>query len=316
MIEMRILMVGRENPYTAEFFYKKAFSALGNEVCLINSYKGIDYPLMSRVIHTRTNFFNFTLKRLWINKHLKAYIDKLDPDCIIFFKGEMISTEILSELSNNRSIYLFYPDTYKFPVLLRERLTYFAAIFTASNNKVPYYKMGARKVVTVPWACDPDFHKKMEIEKKYDISFIGTAYRERRKIIRNIGEIEVFGDFWYGFSSHSHASVYGEDFVKTINESRVNLNLQARISVQADAPTMRTFELAGCGGFQISDYMNSLKRYFPDIVTFKTLDELGELITYYLDNAYERDKIANRTREQCLSNFKYSDSASKILLNI
>jgi spore maturation protein CgeB len=29
----------------------------------------------------------------------------------------------------------------------------------------------------------------------------------------------------------------------------INLNLQAKISVAADAPTMRTFEIAGCGGF-------------------------------------------------------------------
>ncbi len=313
---MRILIVGREAPYNAEFFYKKAFSDLGNEVFLINSYTGISNPLLSRIIHTRTNFLKFTINSLWINKNLRARIDKIDPDAIIFFKGDMISTEVLSELSNNRSIYLFYPDTYKFPALLRGRLAYFTAIYTASNNKGPYYDMGARKVVTVPWACDPDFHRKMEIEKKYNASFIGTAYRERRRIIRNLGEVEVFGDFWFGFGVHSHPPVYGEDFVKTVNESRINLNLQASISVQADAPTMRTFELAGCGGFQISDAMHSLRRYFPDIVTFENTGELRDLIDYYLDNTYERDRIANRIREKCLSNFKYSDSASIILNNM
>lgn len=313
---MRILIIGREAPFSAEFFYRRALSNLGNEVSLINSYTGINNPLLSRVIHTRTNFFKFTLNRLWINKHLKAHIDKIDPDAIIFFKGDMISTEVISELSNNRNIYLFYPDTYKFPALLRGRLSYFTAIYTASNNKGLYYDLGARKVVTVPWACDPDFHKKIGIEKKFDISFIGTAYLERRRIIRNLREVEVFGDFWYGFGVHSHPPVYGEDFVKTVNESRINLNLQASISVQADAPTMRTFELAGCGGFQISDYMKSLKEYFPDIVTFETVEELRELINYYLDNAYERERIADRIREKCLRDFKYTDSASIILNNM
>ena len=309
-------MVGREAPYNAEFFYKKAFSKLENEVFFVNSYIGIKNPLLSRVIHTRTNFFNFTLNHLWINEHLKARIDEIDPDAIIFFKGDMISTEVISELSNNRNTYLFYPDTYKFPALLRGRLSYFTAIYTASNNKGLYYDLGARKVVTVPWACDPDFHKKIEIEKKFDTSFIGTAYLERRRIIRNLREVEVFGDFWYGFGVHSHPPVYGEDFVKTVNESRINLNLQASISVQADAPTMRTFELAGCGGFQISDYMKSLKEYFPDIVTFKTVEELRELIIYYLDNANEREEITRRTRAKCLNSFKYSDSASIILNNL
>ena len=95
---MKILIVGREAPYNAEFFYKKALTNIRNEVFLINAYTGIKYPLMSRVIHTRTNFFEFTLSNLWINKHLKTRVDEIDPDVIIFFKGEMISTKVLSVL--------------------------------------------------------------------------------------------------------------------------------------------------------------------------------------------------------------------------
>ena len=313
---MRILIVGRETPYNAEFFYKKAFSGTGNEVFLINSYTGVTNQLLSRIIHTRTNFFNFTLNNLWINKHLKTRVDEIDPDLIIFFKSDLISTKILSELSDNRSLYLFYPDTYKFQALLRGRLIYFTAIYTASNNTSPYYRMGARKVVTVPWACDPDFHKKFEIERKYNISFIGTGYLERRRIIRSMGEVEVFGDFWYGFGAHSHPPVYGKDFVKTINQSRINLNLQAKISIQADAPTMRTFEVAGCGGFQISDYMPCLKKYFPMLPTFREVSELKELISYYLDNHEEALEIANRTMKICLSSYKYTDTARIIISNL
>ena len=313
---MRILIVGRESPYSAEFFYKKAFSKLGNEVFLINSYTGIKKPLLSRIIHTRTSFFNFKLNKLWINKHLETRIDEIDPDVIIFFKGDMIRTEVLSVLSENRNIYLFYPDTFKFKALLRKRLHYFKSIYTASNNKQPYYKMGAKKVVTVPWACDPYFHKKIEVEKKYNVSFIGTAYLERRRIIHNLGEVDVFGDFWYGFGTHSNPSVYGEYFIKTINQSRINLNLQAKISIQADAPTMRTFEVAGCGGFQISDYMPSLKQYFPMIPTFKHSTDLKNQISYFLENKDEAVEIANKTREICYSKYKYTDSAKKILGNL
>ena len=313
---MRILIVGRDVPYTAEFFYKKAFSELGHEVHLLNSYKEVTNQLLSRIIHTRTSLFNFTLNNLWINKYLITKIEEMNPDAVIFFKGDMISTEVLSELSDNVNIYLFYPDTYKFKSLLIGRLNYFTAIYTASNNKQPYYKIGAKRVVTVPWACDPDFHKKIEIEKKYNISFIGTAYVERRRIIRNIGEVDVFGDFWYGFGTHSHRSVYGDDFVKTINQSKINLNLQAQISIEADAPTMRTFELASCGGFQISDFMVSLKEYFPGIVTFRNIKELRELINYFMDNEDERDDISNKIRLRCLNRFKYINSASIILNNL
>lgn len=313
---MRILIVGRETPYCAEVFYKNAFSELGNEVYLINSYTGIRNQLLTRIIHTRTELFNFTLHNLWINKHLKKMVDEIDPDVAIFFKSDIISTELLSGLSANRNIYLFYPDTFKFKALLRKRLRYFSAIYTASNNKQLYYKMGAKKVVTVPWACAPDFHKKIKIEKKYNISFIGTAYLERRRIIKNIGEVEVFGDFWYGFGEHNHPPVYGEDFVKTINQSKINLNLQANMSILADAPTMRTFELAGCGGFQISDYMPSIKKYFPMIPTFNDWHELRDLISQYTENREEAEEIALRTMEICHSYFKYTDAAKTIISNL
>ena len=313
---MRILIVGREAPYSAEFFYKKAFSDIGNEVFLINSYIGIKNPSLYRIIHTRTDFFKFTMSNLWINRNLERRIDEIDPDAIIFFKGDMISTEVISELSNNRSIYLFYPDTYKFPLLLSGRLPYFNAIYTASNNIRPYYNMGARKVVTVPWACDPNFHRKIEIEKKYNTTFIGTAYIERRRIIRNLEDVDVFGDFWYGFGKNAHKSVNGEDFIRTINQSHINLNLQAKISVLADAPTMRTFEIAGCGGFQISDSMPSLKKYFPMLPTFENVRELKDLINYYLKNPVEAEEIALKTMKICHSSYKYTDAAQTIVSNL
>lgn len=306
-------MVGSEVPFNAEYFYRKAFSALGHEVYLVNSYADIGHPLISRLIHSRTTVFNFTLGDLWINNNLLKKMEEIDPDVIIIFKGDMISTDVLSELSQNRDIYLFYPDTFKFKPLLKNRLGYFRAVFTASNNKQFYYDLGARKAVTVPWACDPDFHRKIDTEKKYKVSFIGTAYPERRRIVRNIQGVNVFGDFWYGFGKLSHPPVYGNEFVKTINQTNINLNIQAKVSVQADAPTMRTFEVAGCGGFQISDYMPSLKRYFPSIVSFRDSRELKELIRYYLDSYDEAKEVAIKTMETCRSNYKYTDAARKIL---
>ena len=316
VVKMRILIVGREAQYNAEFFYKKAFSKLGNDVSMLNSYNGISNQFLTRMIHSRTGLFNYGLEKLWINRNIIRETEELDPDCIIFIKGDLISTRVLSELAENRKIYLLYPDTYKFETLLRKRLEYFTSVFTAANNKQFYYMMGAKVVVTVPWACDPDFHRRLSIEKKYNISFIGTAYPERRKIIRKIGGTDVFGNVWYGFGTRSHRPVYGEDFVKVINQSKINLNLQARISIEADAPTMRTFEVAGCGGFQISDYMPSLKKYFPMLPTFNDIEELKGLISYYLKNPEEADEIGQKTMEICHSSFKYTDAAKTILSNL
>lgn len=302
--------------YNAEFFYEKALQKVGHDVLLVDSYTNVNHRFVKRQIHTRTGIFDFSLRNYWIDKNLGRITDDYDPDAVIFFKGEFISEQVLEKLSENRNIYLFYPDTYKFKSLLKKNISHFKIVFTAANNTEFYHKLGARKVITVPWACDPKFHRKMNVEKEYGVSFIGTAYPERRSIIRKLKHVDVFGDFWHGFGNSSHKPVYGDDFVRTINQSSINLNLQARISVEADAPTMRSFEIAGCGGFQISDYMPSLKRYFSLIPTFRDIDELKEEIEFYLYNNEEREEIALKCMEICRSSFKYDDSARIIISNL
>ena len=310
---VKILLVGKRQKYNAEFFYERAFRQLGHDVNLVDSYSDVRHPFFSRYLHTRTSVFDFTLGGYWINIHLPKIVESYDPDAVIIFKGEFVSAHTVEKISHNHSTYLLYPDTFKFKPLLRRFISSYRKIFTSANNKEFYYRLGARNVITVPWAFDPDFHRPLDIDRRYDVSFIGTAYPERRRIIRNLHAVEVFGDFWYGFGRHSHPPVFGEEFVKTINQSKINLNLQAKVSVLADSPTMRTFEVAGCGGFQISDYMPSLKRYFPSIVSFRDSRELKELIRYYLDSYDEAKEVAIKTMETCRSNYKYTDAARKIL---
>ena len=309
---MRILIVGRKSMYNAEYFYQKAFRDNGNDVLFIDSYTDVNHQLVNRQIHTRTEKFNVLLKHYWINKNLLRIVDGYDPNIVIVFKGEFILNSTIEQISQNRNIYLFYPDTYKFKPLLENRLQYFKKVFTAANRTDFYYNLGAKDVVTIPWACDPEFHKKLNVKKSMDVSFIGTAYPERRRIIRQIKDVDLFGDFWYGFRN-AHKSVHGEDFIETINRSSINLNLQAKISVDADAPTMRTFELAGCGAFQISDYMESMKKYFPMLPTFKTITELKELINYYKNNTDDRNTIGEKSMALCYKFFKYTDAARMII---
>lgn len=44
----------------------------------------------------------------------------------------------------------------------------------------------------------------------------------------------------------------------------------------ADAPNMRTFEVACMGGFLLTEDMESLKRLLPRIVTYKNIEDLNE----------------------------------------
>ncbi|MEM3830531.1 MAG: hypothetical protein QXP36_15165, partial [Conexivisphaerales archaeon] len=180
---MKILIIGRQKPFNAEFFYNKAFNRLGFETDILNMYENVKHPLFTRIVHTRTSLFHFLQNSIYVNKVLDQKVRKIDPDAIIVFKGEFLSSRSLELLSENYKVYLLYPDMFKFKPIMKDRLQYYRSVFTAANRIDFYVKLGAKRVVTVPWACDPDFHRKIEAEKKYDLSFIGTAYRERKRIV-------------------------------------------------------------------------------------------------------------------------------------
>ena len=311
---MKILIIGSQKTFNAEFFYNKAFNHPGFETDILNMYENVKHSLFTRIIHTRTSLFHFLQNSIYVNKDLDQKVREIDPDAIIVFKGEFLSARSLELLSENYNVYLFYPDMFKFKPILKNRLQYYKCVFTAANKTGFYVKMGAKRVVTVPWACDPSFHRKIETNKKYDVSFVGTAYRERKRIVGKVGNVTTFGDFW-GKTINAHPGVYGEDYIRVINETRINLNLQAKENTSADAPTMRTFELAGSGGFQISEYMPSLIQYFPMMVTFRDPNELKELISYYLENDIERTEIASRIRDRCYEYFTYEHAAKSIVNN-
>ncbi len=71
----------------------------------------------------------------------------------------------------------------------------------------------------------------------------------------------------------------GEEYVRLINEAIVNLNVHHPSDLEADAPNMRVFEVAGSGGLLLSDHVPSIHRYFArdEVGTYEDLEETREL---------------------------------------
>ena len=67
---MKILIIGIDFRYNAEFFYKKAFEKLGHKIILLHKYRDIKNSFITRILHTRKGLFNHSLKNFKINKIL------------------------------------------------------------------------------------------------------------------------------------------------------------------------------------------------------------------------------------------------------
>jgi len=89
--------------------------------------------------------------------------------------------------------------------------------------------------------------------------------------------------------------VWGTEVAKIYNASKICLNIHHPQSKQG--LNMRTFEILGAGGFQIVDYKKVLESLFEigeELVCYRSLEELKDLLHYYLDHPTERERIAER----------------------
>jgi spore maturation protein CgeB len=95
----------------------------------------------------------------------------------------------------------------------------------------------------------------------------------------------------------------------------VNLDVHHPSDVEADAPNMRVFEVAGSGGLLLSDDLPSIHRYFGprEVDTFRDPGEMREKAIQYLDDPELADETGSRAAARCRSEHTYVHRARALL---
>lgn len=100
---------------------------------------------------------------------------------------------------------------------------------------------------------------------------------------------------------------------------RIILTLLGRIEKKnVEQIKARNFEIAGAGGFELSQYALEVEDYYvigKEIAIFSTLDELVLQIHYYLNNSKLRKKIAKEGYLKS-AQYTYKDKMEKIIQGI
>ena len=87
------------------------------------------------------------------------------------------------------------------------------------------------------------------------------------------------------------------DMVALYNSSKLVLNIS-----RSKELNMRVFEVLGCGRPLLTDHVEEVTDIFKNkvhLATYSSLDELIDLILYYLVNEEEREEMARRGQEEC-----------------
>lgn len=112
-----------------------------------------------------------------------------------------------------------------------------------------------------------------------------------------------------------HASVnYDTTMNKIFYLSKINLNITSR-QITSGIP-QRVFDIMACGGFVVTNHQSELYTYFQkgkDLEVFETLQELDEIVDYYLHHEKERIQIAMNGYKKVISHHTYKQRAQTIL---
>jgi spore maturation protein CgeB len=187
-------------------------------------------------------------------------------------------------------------------------------------------------------AADPSVHRPLELtqaereEFGADVSFVGAGYANRRAIFPRLldhdWKFKLWGNEWDGATDLSSvlqrhgARIETDTCLKVFNGSAVNLNLHSCTGTgfdpEGDFVNPRTFELAACGAFQLTDRRSLLPDVLTpnEIATVSSADELPAAITRWLREPEQRIAMAAKARRRVLAEHTYAHRMRDLLSQI
>jgi spore maturation protein CgeB len=151
------------------------------------------------------------------------------------------------------------------------------------------------------------------VERKISVNCFGSGWPEGRVSVKEMQEIfqlsrinlnlsnsfqedRAYASFVRGRLFSSISGLFGKDRLQYLKQIKDSLTfLPANRLKQSEQVKARTFEIAGCGGFQLSQFALAIDDYFipgKEIALFVTIGDLERQIAYYLEKESERKKIA------------------------
>jgi hypothetical protein len=104
------------------------------------------------------------------------------------------------------------------------------------------------------------------------------------------------------YPSRVHEPVFGNEMYELLKFSHITFNIHTD-AVQNEVANIRMFETTGVGGCLLTDTGRNLNDLFdPDteVVTYKSVDECVEKVSYLRDNKKVRDEIARAGQKRTL----------------
>lgn len=309
-------------------------------------YLNVYLPLCSLLGSPNVLLFDFMAEikkrgRSGMNARLKEVFESEKPDFGVFclFENEFDESIVDSLKNVCKTVVYFFDDPWR-TVYAKKWISHFDFFTTSDFYKLKQYELeGLRSVIYTPFGFNSLIYKKLDLQKKYEISFVGgySSYRGWiMSILKKHGlTVNVFGRGW----GSKQSWISQEQMVEIFNQSRINLNLSNNIhadfryliwslkSFRALKEILqskkykemikgRHYEINACGGFQLSYFVPGLNLIYEiekEIAVYENISALPEAIEFYLRNDELRESIALKGYERSVKEHDAQNYIKRII---
>jgi len=328
-------------------YVSRAFQLLGHTTSLLRYSSDLhaSLGLRDRIRRKLLGNDRFQIERtfdsaLTDNINLLHRVDEFQPDLLFVIKGEPFVPETLATVKkrvNGPVIHWSGDNPFWFPNIVGSFGIY-DHFFVADEYYVDkVLEHCGRNVSYLAHAVDEDVYSD-DIEpssQTCDVIFVGDSRHQMGHLPENWRRVEfveavagigcdlaVYGRGWDKLP-HDYAlraSVRSETLLPATRVAAAykssSIVLNVHHAQMVHGTNMRTFEAGALGAFQLVDQRKSLNSLFnppEDIVCYRSISNLVELVSHYLDNPQERLLIADKTKKVVLEKHTYRKRMSEVL---
>ncbi len=208
-----------------------------------------------------------------------------------------------------------------------------------------FEKLTGQKYHTIPLAADKATIFKGEYREKFsaDISYIGTNLSQKRAYFNEIlfplakkYQLKLYGQDWYfkdkllGWTQRA-GQYFNIPILKDIQKPQLKLEDEpciykssvVSVNIHEDYQRKfggdcneRTFKIPLAGGFEITDDVACIRKYFKDgeeIIIAKDRNDWFDKIDYYIKNPEKRLRVIEAGRTRVLAEHTYHNRVQKII---
>lgn len=171
----------------------------------------------------------------------------------------------------------------------------FVGVFTidSSINDYMEYNTG-KKHYYLPYAIFDD-SKEIDCEKKTNVLFIGSPYKERLELFPND---TVFKN-----------GLFGEDYYRAISEAKVNLNWSLTEAING-----KVFEIISAKGFIVTNRTKCVTDLFQGYIdTYLSKDDLERQVREFINDEAYRNSRRKALYSFCQQHHSYLERAKHII---